>query len=343
MEVYTGTIFIVDDADTNLTKAKQALENKYRVLTMPSAAKMFNLLEKIKPDLILLDIEMPEINGFVALEKLMRNKQTARIPVIFLTAQTDAAIEARGFEMGAVDFITKPFSEPVLQNRIASHLHIADLITERTKRIERLQNSIISVLADMVENRDEVTGGHIERTTSYVRILLTETMARGLYLDEMRSWDLEVVISSSRLHDVGKITVSDLILNKPGALNPEEFEIVKTHAKEGERIIDKIIKQTEEDVFLSHAKMFAGYHHEHWNGLGYPYGLKGEDIPLQGRIMAVADVYDALTSERPYKKAFSHEDSMKIIMENAGKQFDPKIADVFYDIRDKFKTVSSSG
>jgi putative two-component system response regulator len=310
---------------------------------MPSAAKMFNLLEKIKPDLILLDIEMPEMNGFVALEKLMLNKQTAGIPVIFLTAQTDAAIEARGFEMGAVDFVTKPFSEPVLQNRIASHLHIADLIKERTKQIERLQNSIISVLADMVESRDEVTGGHIERTTSYVKMLLTETMARGLYSDKMHSWDLNLVVSSSRLHDVGKITIPDLILNKPGALNPEEFEIIKTHAKEGENIIDKIIKQTDEDVFLSHAKMFAGYHHERWDGLGYPYGLKGEDIPLQGRIMAVADVYDALTSERPYKKAFSHDDSMKIIMESASKQFDPKITDVFYDIREKFKAVSLCG
>ena len=304
---------------------------------------MFNLLEKIRPDLILLDIEMPEMNGFVALEKLMLNKQTAGIPVIFLTAQTDAAIEARGFEMGAVDFVTKPFSEPVLQNRISSHLHIADLIKERTKQIERLQNSIISVLADMVESRDEVTGGHIERTTSYVKMLLTETMARGLYSDKMHSWDLNLVVSSSRLHDVGKITIPDLILNKPGALNPEEFEIIKTHAKEGENIIDKIIKQTDEDVFLSHAKMFAGYHHERWDGLGYPYGLKGEDIPLQGRIMAVADVYDALTSERPYKKAFSHDDSMKIIMEGASKQFDPKITDVFYDIREKFRAVSLCG
>jgi len=338
--VNTRTIFIVDDVDTNLTKAKQALESRYRVLTMPSAAKMFTLLEKIKPDLILLDIEMPEINGFVALEKLMQSKQTARIPVIFLTAQTNAAIEARGFEMGAVDFITKPFSEPVLQNRIASHLHIADLIAERTKHIERLQNSIISVLADMVEGRDEVTGGHIERTTSYVKMLLTEAITRGLYADEMHLWDLNVVVSSARLHDVGKITISDLILNKPGKLSPDEFSIIKTHAKEGENIIDKIIRQTEEDIFLSHAKMFAGYHHERWDGLGYPYGLEGEDIPLQGRIMAVADVYDALTSERPYKKAFSHEDSMEIIMENACKQFDPKIANVFYDIRDKFKEVN---
>ena len=336
------TVFIVDDADTNLAKAKQSLEDTYRVLTMPSASKMFTLLEKIIPDLILLDIEMPEMNGFVALEKLMQNDKTAKIPVVFLTAQTDAAVESRGFEMGAVDFITKPFSEPVLLNRINSHLHLADIIKKRTQHIERLQTSIVSVLADMVESRDEVTGGHVERTTRYVNILLRRAMSMDLYADEMRSWDFEQVVSSAKLHDIGKITISDLILNKPGKLSPEEFEIMKTHAIEGEKIIDKIIEQTGEDTFLRHAKLFAGYHHERWDGLGYPYGLKAEEIPLQGRIMAVADVYDALTSVRPYKKAFSHEHSTEIIMENAGKQFDPNLAKVFFEVKDKFEAINSS-
>jgi len=336
------TVFIVDDADTNLAKAKQSLEDTYRVLTMPSASKMFTLLEKIIPDLILLDIEMPEMNGFAALEKLMENKKTAKIPVIFLTAQTDAAVESRGFEMGAVDFITKPFSEPVLINRINSHLHLADIIKKRTQHIERLQTSIVSVLADMVESRDEVTGGHVERTTRYVNILLNQAISRGLYIEEISLWDLDVVVHSAKLHDIGKITISDLILNKPGKLSPEEFEIMKTHAIEGEKIIDKIIEQTGEDAFLIHAKLFAGYHHERWDGLGYPRGLKGEDIPLQGRIMALADVYDALTSERPYKKAFSHENSTDIIMENSGKQFDANIAKIFFDVNDKFKAIRSS-
>jgi len=336
------TVFIVDDADTNLAKAKQSLEDAYRVLTMPSATKMFALLEKIIPDLILLDIEMPEMNGFVALEKLMQNEKTAKIPVVFLTAQTDAAVESRGFEMGAVDFITKPFSEPVLLNRINSHLHLADIIKKRTQHIERLQTSIVSVLADMVESRDEITGGHVERTTRYVNILLRRAMSNNLYADEMRSWDFDQVVSSAKLHDIGKITISDLILNKPGKLNPEEFEIMKTHAIEGERIIDKIIEQTGEDTFLRHAKLFAGYHHERWDGAGYPHGLKAEDIPLQGRIMAVADVYDALTSERPYKKAFSHERSTEIIMENAGKQFDPKLAEIFFEVKDKFEAINAS-
>jgi len=332
------TIFIVDDADTNLAMAKHALEGKYRVLTMPSAIKMFSLLEKITPDLILLDIEMPEMDGFAALNKLMQNKRFS-IPVIFLTAQTDAAVEARGFEIGAVDFIHKPFSASVLLNRIASHLHVVDLVKQRTRHIERLQNSIIEALADMVEGRDKITGGHIERTTSYMKKLITEVMSRGLYNKEIGSWDLNVVVSSARLHDVGKIIVSDLILNKPGELTKDEFSVIKTHALEGEKIIDKIIKQTDEDIFLSHAKLFAGYHHERWDGTGYPYGLSGDNIPLQGRIMAVVDVYDALTSERPYKKAFSHDESIGIILENSGKHFDPKLVEVFSDIRDVFKVV----
>jgi len=332
-----NTIFIVDDADTNLTKAKQALEDKYRVLTMPSALKMFALLEKIIPDLILLDIEMPEMDGFTALKKLKENKLTAKIPIVFLTAQTDATVEIQGFELGAVDFITKPFSRPVLLNRIAGHLHISDLIYERTKHIERLQNGIISVLANMVEERDKVTGGHVERTAIYVKILLDAMLEQNIYADEISKWDSDIVVSSARLHDVGKVTVSDLLLNKPDKLSAEEFSLVKTHAEEGERIIDRIIVQTAGDAFLNHAKFFAGSHHERWDGSGYPKGLKGEEIPLEGRIMAIVDVYDALVSERPYKKALPYEEAENIIMSESGKHFDPKIANVFFDIKDKFK------
>ena len=336
------TIFIVDDAGSNLAMAKQALEGQYRVITMTSAAKMFNFLEKMMPDLILLDIEMQEMDGFAALEKLQQGERTAKIPVIFLTAQSDAVNEARGFEIGAVDFIRKPFSEPVLLNRVACHLHIADLIANRTRRVERLQNSIVSVLADLVEVRDSITGGHIERIAYYVKMILEEMVIKGLYANEMHLWNLSTVASSARLHDVGKIIVSDLILNKPGKLTAEEFEIVKTHATAGEKIIDNIIKQTGEDIFLEHAKLFAGYHNEKWDGSGYPYGLKGEAIPLQGRIMAIADVYDALLSVRPYKEAFAQEESMKYIKDNAGKHFDPKLTELFVSIsnRDEFKKIN---
>jgi putative two-component system response regulator len=334
------TIFVVDDSDTYLFSTKRAMEEHYRVFTLPSASSMFKFLEKITPDLILLDIEMPEMDGFTAFEKLLENEETAKIPVIFLTATEDTDVETRVFEMGAVDFITKPFSQPVLLGRIANHLHINQLIKKRTKHIERLRNSVISVLADMVENRNEVTGGHIERTTAYIKILMDEMRAKGVYADEMHKWNFDIVVHSARLHDVGKAMIPDAILNKPGKLTDEEFEIIKTHVIEGEKIIDRIIARMDEDKFLIHAKMFVAHHHEYWNGLGYPRGLKGEDISLQGRIMALVDVYDALISERPYKKAFTHEAAVDIIMKDSGKHFDPKITEVFFDIKDKFKNMS---
>jgi putative two-component system response regulator len=334
------TIFVVDDSDTNLSMAENVLEDLYSVMTLPSAMKMFALLEKVRPDLILLDIEMPEMNGFEALHRLKEHDSYAGIPVIFLTGLTDSAVEAQGFELGAVDFIAKPFSGPVLLNRIRTHLHIDEMIIERTAQLRQLQNSLVFVLADMVESRDKATGGHIERTTAYIKILMNAMMERGVYIEEIREWDLDVVASSARLHDVGKIVISDLILNKPDKLTAEEYEIIKTHALEGKRNIERIVTRTSNEAFLRHAKLFAGYHHEHWDGTGYPFGLKETQIPLQGRIMAVADVFDALVSTRPYKRAFLHEEAVQTIMESSGTHFDPNIADVFYEVQDRFQEVS---
>ncbi|MDR2696624.1 MAG: response regulator [Deltaproteobacteria bacterium] len=327
------TIFVVDDSDTNLSMAENALEAEYRVMTLPSAAKMFALLAKVTPDLLLLDIEMPEMSGFEALQILKSHNQYADIPVIILTGVTDASTEARGFELGAVDFIIKPFSVPVLLNRIKTHLNIDRMIRERTARLKRLQSGIVHVFADIIENRDRETGGHIERTAVYIKSLIVAMMAQGVYAEEMRGWDLDLVASSARLHDVGKIAISDFILNKPGPLTLEEFETMKTHAAEGKRIIEQIVSHTGEVDFLQNAKLFAGYHHEYWDGTGYPHGLKGAEIPLQGRIMAVVDVYDALVSERPYKKAFTGREAVGIIMADAGKRFDPNIARVFSEVQ----------
>ena len=388
------TIFVIDDSETNLVMAREALIEHYRVMTLPSAAKMFALLEKVMPDLILLDIKMSEIDGFEALSRLKSNASYADIPVIFLTSVSDASTEARGFQLGVVDFITKPFSAPALLNRIKTHLNIDKLIRERTAEIQQqkeqlqhLQNSIVYVVADMVEKRDQETGGHIERTTEYLKILLDAMLEQGVYVEEICDIDFDLFVFSARLHDVGKISIPDDILNKPARLTDEEFKIMKTHAGEGEQIIDQIISRTESKTplpdtklfsgyqnlseeefavikthaeegeriidkiasragnqsFLRYAKLFAGYHHERWDGAGYPYGLAGKDIPFQGRIMALADVYDALISVRPYKKAFTHKEAVRIIMENSGTQFDPFIAEVFYKVRDQFKAVSSNG
>ena len=335
------TIFVVDDSDVNLVKAKRALENHYRVRTISSAEKMLTLIGKIVPDLILLDIEMPETDGFAAINKLKENQKTANIPVMFLTASTDAEVEAKGLEYGAVDFVSKPFSTPVLLNRIAHHLHIEELLKKRTERLERLQDGILEVVVDMVESRDKVTGGHIERTSQYIQILLETMLEKGVYAEEMKDWDLDVIISSARLHDVGKIAVSDVILNKPGRLTPEEYDEIKKHAPEGELIVKKIIAKTGAESFLHHAKMFAGHHHERWDGTGYPRGLKGKGIPLEGRMMAIADVYDALVSERPYKEPYTHEEVEQVFRENSGKHFDPVLIDLFFEVSDAFAYVTA--
>jgi putative two-component system response regulator len=330
------TIFVVDDSDVNLLMAKTALEGTYETFALRSAARMFKLLEKITPDLILLDVDMPEMDGFEAMAALKADKKNKTIPAAFLTAKHDPESEIRGFELGALDFIHKPFSPPVLLKRIETHIEIDRLIKESLRSVREIHNATINVIADMVENRDKITGGHIARTQKYLEILVNELIRTGTYASEISEWDKDLLLPSAQLHDVGKINISDVILNKPDKLTAEEFEIIKTHCMEGERNIDKIISQTTDNEFLRHAKRFAGYHHEKWNGTGYPRALKGEEIPLEGRLMAIADVYDSLVSDRPYKKAFSHEQAVEIIKKDSGTHFDPKIVEAFLNVEEIF-------
>jgi len=331
------TIFVVDDNQTNLIAAKTALTGIYKSFALQSAAGMFKLAEKIMPDLILLDIDMPEMDGFEAMKLLKADKKLKSVPVVFLTSRNDVEAEIRGFEMGALDFINKPFSPPVLTRRIATHIETDRLIKESQQALREIHNATISVIANMVENRDKVTGGHVERTQIYLGLIINELVSSGIYADEISTWDMDLLIPSAQLHDVGKISISDIILNKPGKLTDDEFNLMKTHCAVGEDIIDHIISKTSDDAFLLHAKRFAGCHHEKWDGLGYPRGLSGADIPLEGRIMAVVDVYDALVSERPYKKPFSHEQAVEIVKGGAGTHFDPRVADAFMKIENSFK------
>ena len=335
-------VFVVDDTDTNLAKAEESLEHIYDVMTLPSGEKLFSILKRVIPNVILLDIEMPEMDGFAVLQALKENPKYESIPVIFLTSIMDSEIEAKGFQMGAVDFVNKPFTTKVLLNRIRLHIDISELIKERTSQLERSHRNLILILADMVDTRDHSTGGHTERTTAYIREIIKEMQKKGVYADEIENWDIELMATCSILHDVGKIGVSDIILNKPARLTDEEFILMKDHAENGTKILNKIIEMNGGDVFLTNALLFAAYHHESWDGLGYPNGLKGTEIPLQGRIMAIADVYDALISKRPYKPAFSHEEAVKIIFEDSGKRFDPKLIDVFMSVQDRFKEIRNS-
>jgi putative two-component system response regulator len=216
---------------------------------------------------------------------------------------------------------------------------LQDMVTAKTRTVVKLQNKILKTVAELVECRDDVTGGHVERTKRYLEILLSAMVENGLHHVETAGWNTELILESSQLHDVGKISIPDAILKKPDRLTDEEFDEIKKHAAFGVRIIEHIEDGDEESVFLSYAKVFAGYHHEKWDGSGYPNGLSGEGIPILGRLMALADVYDALTSERPYKKAFSHEKAASIIIEGKGTHFDPALVDLFESVADKFREV----
>jgi putative two-component system response regulator len=337
------TIFVVDDCDVDRAMIKQALDESYRAYALPTAEAMFELIDTVIPDLVLLDIRMPETDGFAALKRLYSDPRTATVPVVFMTSYGDAETEARGFEAGAVDFINKPFAQSVLLRRIETHLRIDRLIKKRTGRITRLKNGIISVLADLVECRDEATGGrgHIDRTSRCIKELIEALRESGVYADEVADWDTDTMVASARLHDIGKIAVSDSILNKPGKLTPEEFAVIKSHVAEGERIIDKIATQTGDEDFLRFAQQFVSYHHERWDGGGYPYGLKGEEIPLTGRIMAIIDVYDALVSARPYKKPVPPKLALNTIMQESGTHFDPNLAEIFFLKRKEFEDIAA--
>ena len=357
-------IMIVDDNIASLKIAKNALTEFYEVFTVPSAAKMFDLLERNKPKLILLDIDMPEMDGYEAIKLLKANAATSGIPVIFLTGMDSPESELEGLSFGAVDYISKPFMPRLLQKRIELHLtvefqrlrleeqakkleaqreelrhfneNLQKMVAEKTDKVLKLQSAMLKTVADLVENRDHNTGGHVARTQHGLKTLINGLENLGFYRDQLEEWDIELMLQSSQLHDVGKIAISDAILNKPARLTEEEFGEMKKHTALGVKIIERIEAEASDGDFLKYAKIFAGTHQEKWDGSGYPNGLAGEDIPLPGRLMAIADVYDALVSDRPYKKALSHEEAVRIIIEEKGTHFDPVLVDVFEQVADQF-------
>ena len=360
MKKEKSLIIMVDDNLANLRIGKNVLAENYTVATAPSAEKLFSLLENNRPELILLDVNMPELDGYDTIKILKSKPETKDIPVIFLTARIESEDELTGLSLGAIDYITKPFKPSLLLKRIEVHLlveaqkrdlekltaklqnmndNLQAMVDEKTKDIQELQKILLKGLSELVESRDNVTGGHIERTQNGIKILINGIKDEGIYQDETEGWDdMNLLLQSSQLHDVGKIHVNEDILNKPGKLNPEEFTKMKKHTSEGEKIIRNMEPKEKEHKFLTFAKIFAAYHHEKWDGTGYPYGLKENEIPLLGRIMAIADVYDALTTVRPYKDAFTHEEAVMIINEGKGTHFDPVLVDLFNKKSELFKS-----
>jgi putative two-component system response regulator len=350
-------IILVDDNETNLIVGKNMLKTFHEVFPVDSAAKLFDLLEKITPDLILLDIAMPEMDGYEAINILKADEHHCNIPVIFLTSKSDENSELKGLALGAVDYVRKPFSASLLLRRIDTHLLLAtqqhelkqysenleDLVAKKTEQLTKLQDSILRIVAEIVEYRDDVTGGHVNRTTSFFKLLLEATIEKGLFTKEVEGWNQHVMVSSTRLHDVGKVAIPDAILNKPGKLDADEFEIMKTHVQIGVDMITAIEEESDQEHdFLTYAKIIAGTHHEKWDGSGYPMGLSGEFIPLEGRIMAIVDVYDALIARRPYKVPMTTDEAKTIIVNGRGTHFDPILVDVFEELANQFAAIADS-
>ena len=347
-------IMLVDDNKTNLAISRSILSEYYDVFALSSADKLFEFLKNVMPDLILLDIDMPGMNGYETLTILKADKKYTDIPVIFVTAKTSESDEYAGLDLGAIDYITKPFTSALLLKRIENHLLIQKqkkclqdnnnslikMVKEKTHQVFDLQNAIINNMAELVEFRDVITGQHISRTQKYLIKLMEQLIKDGVYTDELLVWDMNIIALSSQLHDVGKIAISDTILNKSGYLTEEEREIMKTHTQKGVEVIEKIETSTDNSDFLEYAKTFAGTHHEKWDGSGYPCGLSGMNIPLEGRIMAIADVYDALISERPYKRSFSADESAEIIINGSGTHFDPALVNAFNKVKEEFANIA---
>jgi putative two-component system response regulator len=344
---------MVDDNIINLTLGKSILSQQYDLFTVPSGEKFFKLLEKVTPDIILLDIEMPEMSGYDIIKRLKTDKKTADIPVIFLTVRNDNNSELEGLNMGAVDYIVKPFSPALLLKRIEIHLllesqkkelllynrELEQLVDKKTNTILAMRHSTLNMIVDLVEFRDMGNKGHLERTYQYLDILVKNMIQRNVYWDDLKTWNIGVMLQSSQLHDIGKISIRDAILLKPSRLTDEEFEEMKKHTVYGVQIIEKLEKDYVDSDFLIYAKLFAGSHHERWDGNGYPKKLAGEAIPLQGRLMAIADVYDSLTSYRPYNTVQKHEDAVQYMKRGSGSQFDPILLELFLSVSGEFEKV----
>jgi putative two-component system response regulator len=352
------TVLAVDDTPDNLALIHSLLKDSYRVAVATEGTKALRLAASEKPpDLILLDITMPGMDGYETCRALKSDPATAEIPVIFLTSRTDADDERKGLELGAVDYITKPISPAILLARVSTHLQLKRArdrlkdenelleaeVMRRTGEVVALQDVTIQAMASLAETRDNDTGNHIRRTQFYVRALAERLRGDPRFkaaLNDDKAIDL--LFKSAPLHDIGKVGIPDKILLKPGKLTPEEFEVMKTHTTLGRDAIVSAERRLGLDLpFLACAKEIAYTHQEKWDGSGYPQGLSGEGIPLSGRLMAVADVYDSLIGTRIYKEGMPHEKAVAIVREGRGSHFDPDVVDAFLEIADKFEGIAA--
>jgi len=326
----------VDDIKDNIDVLYSILKDAYQIRFSLSGRKALELAKKHKPDLILLDVMMPEMDGFTVCKALKDNPLTKNIPVIFVTANNETVDEVKGFDLGAVDYIAKPVTPAIVKARVKTHLMLASQkktlfleVKEKTEQIFDTQVEIINVLGRAAEYKDNETGKHVQRVGAFAYLI-----ARAMGVDQAES---EYLMLAAPMHDVGKIGVADSILKKPGRLSDSERVQMNLHAMFGGLIIGD---QTSE--VLRYARIIAEQHHEKWDGSGYPKGIKGDAIHLYARIVALADVFDALTSKRPYKEAWSIEKTLNLIEEESGKHFDPSVVRVFIDNLDGVLKIKES-
>jgi putative two-component system response regulator len=348
------TILVIDDNKKNIDVVLNTLQDICDVSTALSGRTALQLIKESPPDLILLDIMMPDLDGFEVCRILKQDKQTAEIPVLFLTGMTNVEEKLIGFDVGAVDYIIKPFEPVEMIARVKNHMALAiakkelkaqndileERVAQRTRELALTQEITIDTLAGLAEYRDPETGGHIQRTKHYIEVIANVIKDLPEYNSFLDKKTIDLIVMSAPLHDIGKVGTPDHILLKPGKLTAEEFEIMKAHTTVGYATLQRAEKKLGYNSFLTYAKEIAWTHHEKWDGSGYPNRLKGNEIPIPGRMMAIADVYDALISKRVYKPPFSHTEALSIMAESRGTHFDPLMFDMFYRFESAIRTIA---
>jgi putative two-component system response regulator len=354
-------LLIVDDTTANLRLLSSLFSEKgYKVRSVINGQMALTAVRADPPDLILLDINMPDMNGYQVCELLKADESLADIPVIFISALDDLQDKVKAFTTGGVDYITKPFQTEEVLSRVKTHLtlrrtqnellqarndlleinhHLEERVQKQVKQISSSHLATIFAMAKLAESRDSDTGRHLDRVRYLSRILTQELGKNEKYHEKIGQQFIDNVFEASALHDIGKVGIPDAILLKPGKLTAEEFEIMKTHTTIGSDPLRLVDEEFPGNALIRMGIDIVEGHHEKWDGTGYPHGLKGETIPLVARIVALVDVYDALTSVRPYKAAFTHVESREIIVKDSGAHFDPELVACFLKVEDQFATI----
>jgi putative two-component system response regulator len=326
---------------------QRTLSSDFKSILLTSGEQALKWLQNNVPDLIILDVNMPDMNGYEVIDNIKKDERLVDIPIIFFSALSGDESEMLGLSHGASDYINKPVIPQLLLHRVRTQIelsrhrhHLEELVKAKQEQLNRLQRVTINALTECSESRDSDTGHHIQRTSLYVELLAKRLMDKDISLQNFGTESVTQLVSAAPLHDIGKIGIPDAILLKNGKLTNEEFNIMKSHVTIGAHTLRGAVNELGFESFLDMALQICLTHHEKWDGSGYPSNLKGEAIPLTGRIMAVADVYDALTSARPYKEPFSHEKAMQIIIEGREKHFDPMLVDLFEEVADSFAEIN---